>query len=327
MRLSSRPPLARLALIDREIRKGTWPTCNRLAGLLDVGRRTVLRDLDFLRDRLHAPLEFDRPHNGYCYRDPTFCLPYWQMSEGDLVAVFLAERLLQEYRHTPYAPALAAAFAKITAALPDPVTIDLAHLAEAVSLRHQGADPGEAGRFALLHKAVCEGRQLELLYWSASRDQTARRVVDPYHLASIDGDWFLIAFCHLREDIRMFAPGRIRELKETGVSFQRPADFHAAAYLDAGFRKMRGTGAPVRVRLRFRPAAARYVCERVCHPTQELRDLAGGRLEMTLRLNHLLEVKRWVMSLGPDCEVLEPEQLRSEVAAELLQAVRQYGRV
>jgi predicted DNA-binding transcriptional regulator YafY len=48
---------------------------------------------------------------------------------------------------------------------------------------------------------------------------------------------------------------------------------------------------------------------------------------MTLRVNHLLEVKRWVMSLGPDCEVLEPEQLRSEVAAELLQAVRQYGRV
>jgi hypothetical protein len=56
MRLSSRPPLARLALIDREIRKGTWPTSGRLAGMLDVGRRTVLRDLDFLRDRLHAPL-------------------------------------------------------------------------------------------------------------------------------------------------------------------------------------------------------------------------------------------------------------------------------
>jgi predicted DNA-binding transcriptional regulator YafY len=74
-------------------------------------------------------------------------------------------------------------------------------------------------------------------------------------------------------------------------------------------------------------AAARYIRERVCHPTQQLRDLGGGRLEMTLRVNHLLEVKRWVMSFGPDCEVLEPEQLRSEVAAELLQAVRQYGRV
>jgi predicted DNA-binding transcriptional regulator YafY len=76
-----------------------------------------------------------------------------------------------------------------------------------------------------------------------------------------------------------------------------------------------------------RPAAACYVRERVCHPTQQFKDLAGGRLEMTLRVNHLLEVKRWVMSFGPDCEVLEPEQLRSEVAAELLQAVRQYGRV
>jgi predicted DNA-binding transcriptional regulator YafY len=156
------------------------------------------------------------------------------------------------------------------------------------------------------------------------RDETCKRVVDPYHLASLGGDWYLVAYCHLREAIRMFVPGRIRSLRETGAHFERPADFRIAEFLDAGFKTMRGTGEPRRIRLLFSSEMARYVRERTCHPTQQQKEHKDGRLELSLQVNHLLEVKRWVLSYGAGCEVLEPEELRDEVQDELRRTLRLY---
>jgi predicted DNA-binding transcriptional regulator YafY len=165
-----------------------------------------------------------------------------------------------------------------------------------------------------------------MVYWTASRDETCRRVVDPYGLASVEGDWYLIAYCHFREDLRTFAPGRIQSLRETGERFERPADFRIAGYLDAGFRVVKGSGRPRRVRLRFSPEAARYVRERVWHPTQQVKERKDGGLDLTFRVSHLLEVKRWVLSYGAGCAVLEPEELRGEVEEELRRTLELYQR-
>jgi predicted DNA-binding transcriptional regulator YafY len=324
MKAASRPPLRRLCALDRMIRAGGYPNARSAARELEVNPRTVYRDFDFLRDSWGAPLEFCHRHNGFYYRDPDYALPLLRLTEGELVALFLAERLLQQYQGTPYAAALAAVFRKLTAALPDEVTVDLGHLDEAFSVRHRPIAPDDAERFAALARAVREGRQLELVYWTAWRDEVGQRVVDPYHLASINGDWFLVAYCHLREAVRMFAPGRIRSLRETGVRFQRPADFRIGEYLDHGFGAVRGDGPAQQVRLRFTPQAARYVRERTWHPSQQLKERKDGSLVLTLTVGHLLEVERWVLSWGAGCEVVAPGELREAVRAELAQARTQY---
>lgn len=107
----------------------------------------------------------------------------------------------------------------------------------------------------------------------------------------------------------MFAPPRIRELRETGDTFERPADFCINDYLDVGFRKVRGAGPAQTVRLRFTAHAARYVREKEWHPTQMLRIHKDGSLTLTFRVNHLPEVKRWGLSYGADCDVLAPKEL------------------
>ncbi len=326
MRLSSRPPLARLAVIDREVRRGGLPNASTLAKQLDVSHRTIQRDITFLRDRLGAPLIFDSVKNGYQYRDANYRFASLQLTEGELLSIFLAERLLQQYRDTPYAGALAAAFRKIADALVDEVTIDLSHFDDAISFRQRTGGAGSADRFDKLQQAVVQGKRLELVYWTASRDDTSRRVVDPYHLASIDGDWFLIGYCHLREDVRMFAPGRIRSLRETGAAFERPPDFRIAEYLDAGFRKLRGAGPAQTVRLRFAPTAARYVREKTWHPTQQLERLPNGGVELVFRINQLAEVKRWALSFGAECEVIEPRELAEEVRQEVNKIAAFLGR-
>jgi predicted DNA-binding transcriptional regulator YafY len=324
MQIATRPLLRRLSALDHMIRGGQYPNARTAARELEVHPRTIHRDLDFLRDSLGAPLEFCHRRNGFYYRDRDYALPLLRLTEGELVALFLAERVLQEYRGTPYAADLAAAFDKLTAALPDEVTIDLQHLGDVYSFRRHGAGAGDAERFRQLARATRESRQLTLVYWTASRDDTCRRVVDPYHLAAIEGEWYLVAYCHLREEIRMFCPGRIRSLRETGMRFERPADFRIGDYLDTGFRAMRGSGPPRQVRLRFTPEMARYVREKVWHPTQSLHEGKDGALELTVRVSQLLEIKRWVLSYGAGCEVLEPEELRQEVRTELQRTLRQY---
>jgi predicted DNA-binding transcriptional regulator YafY len=125
MELATRPLLRRLLVLDRLLRGHHYPNERTAAQELEVHPRTVHRDLEFLRDSLGAPLEFCRRHNGYYYRDADYALPLVRRTEGELVALFLAERLLDEYRRTPYAAELATAFGKLTAAVPDAVTIDV----------------------------------------------------------------------------------------------------------------------------------------------------------------------------------------------------------
>lgn len=311
--------------LDRMIRSGDYPNARTVACELEVDPRTVHRDLAFLRDSWGAPLEYCPRRNGYHYTRPDYALPLVRLTEGEFVALFLAERLMQQYRGAPFAADLARAFQKLTAGLADAVTIDLAHLGEAYSFRGPDVGAGDVRLFRRVERAVREGRQLELVYWTASRGETATRVVDPYHLTSVSGDWYLIAYCHLREEVRMFVPGRIRSARETGERFERPADFSIEHYLDGSFHALRGEGKPRKVRLRFTAEAARYVGEKVWHPSQRARRLADGGLELTLRLTHLGEVKRWALSWGCDCTVLEPEELREGVLQELKETLRRYG--
>jgi proteasome accessory factor B len=115
----------------------------------------------------------------------------------------------------------------------------------------------------------------------------------------------------------MFSPHRIRDLEETSETFEPNPDFRIVDYLDAGFRKLRGDGKLQTIRLRFAPTAARYVSEKIWHPSQKLRHHTDGSLTMTIRVNHLLEVKRWVLSFGAECQVLGPNTLRTSIAGEL----------
>jgi predicted DNA-binding transcriptional regulator YafY/tRNA A-37 threonylcarbamoyl transferase component Bud32 len=250
------------------------------------------------------------------------------MTEGELVALLLAERVLQQYQGTPYAPDLARAFAKITAGLTDLVTVDLRHLEGLHSFRTTAPSPFEPEIFRDLLAAATHHRRVLMDYWTASRDEQTRRAFDPYHLASVDGQWYAIGYCHLRQEVRIFSPGRIRSLELTGETFVVPATFDIGAYLRQSFGIMHGREGEVNhVRLRFRGDAVRYVRERTWHASQALETTAEGDLIVTLEVSHLREVERWALSWAPDCEVLEPPELREQVADALARGAERHTRL
>lgn len=324
MLTAKRPQLRRLVLIDSQLRGGQYPSAEQLARLTEANVRTVRRDLEYLRDQLHAPLAFNAKCRGWHYTEPSFSLPNIQIAEGELVALFVAEQVLHQHRGTPYESLLTTALAKLAALLPDEVSIRWKTVEQAHSFRSSVVDHHNIDIFRRLAHAVLHQRQIRITYWTAAREVETTRVVDPWHLTCVDGAWYLLAYCHTRREPRMFAPARIRQLAETGESFEIPADFSVGQLFDGAFRVVGGRGGNVqRVRLRFSPPAAKYVREKIWHASQVSTPEPGGYLLVAFQLRSLTEIKRWVLGWGAACQVLEPPELRDEIVREARLIIRQ----
>jgi predicted DNA-binding transcriptional regulator YafY len=163
-----------------------------------------------------------------------------------------------------------------------------------------------------------------MVYRTAGRGETAEREVDPYDITlAPDDDWCLLGHCHLRDDVRMFKLQRIESVEETGETFVRPATFRASDYMADSFGTIRGDG-DYDVVLRFSRASAGWIAEKEWHPGQVVESQSDGSLLLRLHVNDLRLIKRWVMYWGPDCEVLEPDELVQTIVAELKAVGRLY---
>jgi len=322
----TRIPHWRMMIIDQRIRQGRYPNASTLAAELQVSRKTVWRDIEFMRNFFKAPIEFDRKRNGYFYTEESYFLPAVSLTEGELITFFIAEKVLKQYAGTPYETVLKKAFTKIAAFLPDEVSIDLAQLDSAYSFDLGAISRVDLEIFQTLSRAVVEGEQLEMIYYSQHRNVETQRVIDPYHLANIRGDWYLIAYCHTRKEIRMFALNRIRSLEPTGEIFSQPEEFSLEEYLADSLLVERGEGAE-EVVLKFTPYQARWIREKRWHSTQELEEAADGSLILKMKVALSDELKRWIMGFGKEVEVLAPQTLRERVAQEVGQMGKIYEKI
>ena len=144
--------------------------------------------------------------------------------------------------------------------------------------------------------------------------RSEERIVDPYHLANVNGDWYLFAFDHLRKDIRRFAPSRIVEVHPTGKTFERPARFALEKLLQNSFGIHSGAG-DHEVTLRFSEKVADYIREKRWHASQHLSEMPDGGVELRLRLGSLEEIERWILGWGGEASVIGPPELARRVAA------------
>jgi predicted DNA-binding transcriptional regulator YafY len=310
--LHSRPPLERMLRIHQAVQAGKYPNATRIAAEIEVTVKTIHRDIAFMRDRMNLPIEWDARLNGYYYSGEVAGFPTLQLTEGELFALCVAEKALEQYRGTSFEKPLLSALHKMEQSLPDTISVDLGKLGEAISFRTRAEPILNLEIFDVLAKATSRRRQLELEYRKAGSSTPEKRVVDPYHLANINGEWFLFAFDHLRKDIRTFAPVRIKSAKPTGNTFERPQGFSLEKRLRDSFGVHSGDG-QFNVVLRFSAKVADYVREKRWHDSQELRELRGGELELRLKLSSLIEIERWVLGWGGDCRVLQPAEFKASV--------------
>jgi proteasome accessory factor B len=306
--LRSRPPLERMLRIHQALQSGKFPNASTLAREIEVATKTIHRDIEFMRDRLGLPVEFNPGKNGYAYTEEVSAFPNIQITEGELFALIVAEKALQQYRGTSFEKLILSAIRKMEQSLPDTISLNLADIGQTISFRTRAEPILNLEIFDTLARAAAHRQQIELGYRKPGQPQPEKRLVDPYHLANINGEWYLFAYDHARKDIRTFVPARVQSVKLTGKTFERPQKFSLEKRLRDSFGVHSGEG-EYEVVIRFNARAADYVREKKWHESQQLRELKGGGVELRVKLSSLMEIERWILSWGGDAKVLKPREL------------------
>jgi predicted DNA-binding transcriptional regulator YafY len=272
--LFSRPPLERMLLIHGRIKAGIFPNCPQLAREIEVSARTIKRDVDFMKCRLNLPIEFDPGRKGYRYTQPVEQFPSAPISEAELFALLVAHKAVAQYRGTPFAAPLAAAFQKFTSQMNSENSLHLSQMEQALSFHPFAPDDTDLLVFEKISQAIKQCQVLRFDYQKPTARQKQPRKIEPYHLACVDGRWYLVGHDLGRHALRTFALARMTRPELMAAPFTRPAAFKIEEYLRGSFGIFTGED-DFEVVVEFDAWAAALVRERRWHPSQQIKDMAN----------------------------------------------------
>ena len=243
-------------------------------------------------------------------------IPALGFSATELMALIFSRNLLRPLDGTELQASLSSALMKAAAALP-PQGHEYVREMErifAVGLGPHKSYQRHRGIIDRIAEAISRARSAQMRYESIARNATTRREVDPYRLWYAAGGLYLIGYCHLRKDVRMFAVERIRSIAFTDHPYQRPLAFNIDEYVQDALTVMRGRR--MEVELLFSKQAAGWVKDKVWHSSQEVSLLKDGRLRLTLKVADTAELVGWILSFGSQVRVVRPDALRQKVKEE-----------
>lgn len=286
--------------------------------------RTLRRDLAALEEAGY-PLVTERinGHTVWQLMEGFRNVPGLRFSPSELMALTFSRRLITPLEGTELHTSLQSALGKAAAALPPQGVALVQQLDGTFSV---GLGPHKRYRqhratIDRLTRAIADKTTIQLRYDSASRGRITRREVDPYRLWYASGGLYLIGYCHVRNEPRMFAVERIKSVTPTDHPYQIPLHFDLDAFVQDALTVMRGP--LIEVELEFDRATAAWVKDRMWHDRQESRRVKNGGLRMTLSIADTRELIGWVLSFGSGVKVLKPESLAEKVAEEARRIVMQ----
>ena len=287
---------------------------------LDVSRATFKRDIEYMRDRLHAPIVWNRDVGGYHFESakttgPAYELPGLWFSAGELYALLAAQKLLNDIEPgilaTHVAP-LQARLAALLEASGHPAT----EITQRARLLSMAKRPVELRFFANITIGLLERKRIEIDAWNRERDETNTRIVSPQRLVHYRDNWYLDAWCHLRDGLRSFSVDTIQRVK---VLREKARDV-ASSKLDSHFSSAYGIfggHAKEWAVLRFSPERARWVQSERWHGEQQSEMLPDGSYRLKVPYVDERELLMDILRHGRHVEVEAPLSLRRKVAEEV----------
>jgi len=309
----------RIYKIHRLLENNRAPSLARIMEELEVSRATVKRDIEYMRCRLQAPIEYDRERGGYCYAAGPGGEPYqlpgiWLTSE-ELHALLLIEQLLGQLDSRLLAESLKPIGKKIESLLTAGKLRkkELHKRFKIIGARHR---PVEENYFRIVSTAVLQRKQLEILYFSRSRGEIRNRTVSPQRLIWYSSNWYLDAWCHMREDFRSFALDALRGAKILPEAAKEFPPEQLDARLGAGYGIFAGAPDKTAV-LRFRVPASRWAEREEWHPKQRVTQLEGGEVRLEVPYSDPRELVQDILRFVPHVVVEAPDSLRQLVLEHL----------
>lgn len=306
----------RILEIDQLIREGNFPNATTLRKKFEVSRSTIARDIEFLRDRYNAPIEFDPVKNGYYYTDPTFFIKNIMLTEGELFTVSAIMPLLEQYKNTPLENSFKTILGKMIDMLPNQVSVDSSFVSDDISFISDPLPKIEESIFNAIFKGIKTRHSLEFDYKSLSKQEYSKRVVHPYHVVCQKGNWYFLGFAEAQQDVRIYALSRMKNVCVTSSTFTFPKDFSPDNYIDKEQGVWISTEKPIKIELVFDSSINTYILERTWHQTQTIHQNEDGSVHLSFMTNQLHEIFHWVLSFGSNVQVLNPPELKEKIIEE-----------
>ncbi len=307
---------ARVYKIEMLIRNRGHVSFQTLLDELEVSPATLKRDLDYLKDQLGAPIEYDRYLNGYKfgqeYRGQKHELPGLWFSERELYSLLMAHQLLSDL---------------------DSDGVISRHLQPLLDRIHQMLGTGEADAKALLKRvkiispakrpvptqffemvgeALLKRRRIQIRYLTRSRAETGEREVSPQRMVHHKSTWYLDAWCHRVDSLRRFSLDAIEHAELIEARAKEIPAKTLESEMDAGYGIYAG-GKRQWATLSFDARAAQWVSREEWHPEQKSRWLDDGRYELQVPYVDETELAMDVLRHGGHVAVLTPPSLRGLV--------------
>lgn len=311
----------RFYLIDRMLNDQGVVTRAQFLDALEVSPATFKRDLAYMRERFNAPIEWDDDRGGYAFRrdgravGPTYALPGLWFNASEIQALLTMDSMLQDLQPGILGSHVAPLRARLEMLLEEG-RVEAAEVRKRVRIAPLAARRIDGAVFEAVAAATLKRRKLDIDYRARSTGEPTRRSVSPQRLVLYRDNWYLDAWCHLRNALRKFAVDAIAAARMTEERAKAVDMKTVERELDAGYGVFGGESVQW-ARLRFTPGRARWVGAERWHPAQRSRTEADGHYVLEVPYSDPRELTMDVLKYGADVEVLAPESLRRQVADEI----------
>lgn len=312
----SKVSIERITKIVRFVRARGATSKAFLKEKLEISEATFKRDIEFLRDRLGCPIEWDRSLRGYVIHDNRtetgrFELPGVWFDSSEIVALLTMLRLLEGVQPGLLDEQVAPMKARLRRMLADGTTASHS-IENKLRLIHFAPRKVEPKHFQLIASGLLEEKRLYLEYWNRGRKESTQRIISPQQLVHYRENWILDAWCHDKDALRSFALDSIQSVRV----LEEPAKEVSPQEMEAHFRSGYGIfagEAKHRARVKFTPERAQWVSKETWHHDQASAFLEDGSYVLEVPYSNDQELIMDLLRHCPEVEVLDPPELRARL--------------
>jgi predicted DNA-binding transcriptional regulator YafY len=302
----------RIAWLHDKLSSGARIIPQDVSAQFGVSLATAGRDFDYLQYIAKAPVAFDYGAGGFHYTSSSYSLPERRLTEGELAGLLVLGQLERAYSGASFQPVLAAAADALQGSLREYVTIDEESLDQILQVEIEPFPRVDIGVFQSLLQAIRDRESIVVRYFSGQKATVIDKPCDPYHLLNFKDNWYLVCFCHEKQDYRDFLCSRILGVEHTNTTFLPDPDFSLEAHKRES--QLFASDAPsVEVVAEFDKYAAHWIRLREVHPSQTVVERGDGSLEISFRVSSLENIIRWILSFGEHARILAPLELQDRV--------------
>lgn len=299
----------RLLKLEQAIQEMNYPSVEQLVKKLEVSRRTILRNIEELRNYYYAPIEYDREKKGYYYTDDTFFVKNVLLSEGEVVALAGILPLLERYDNTPLKDTLEKVYDTISQMLPDQIEVQTSLLnnVQFISDPIPNIDPDV---FEKLFNAIKTHKAISFGYRKiSSTEYTPHSNIDPYKIYCQKGDWYVVAYSHTHERFNTYHLSRMKDIILLD-EFTPDPDYEKKVHIDPNFGIWNNDAPFQKIELQFDKSINTYILERTWHKNQKCKQNKDGSVYLSFESNQIQETLFWVLSFADSVQILNPPELK-----------------